>query len=77
MLVEDCPRLNATTTSLIGKVLPSSLESSTSDRQYLHGSRFVVEADHSPLKALLKSRDLTGWLARWALVVQSYDCEVR
>lgn len=44
--------------------------------QYLHGSRFVKEADHSPLKALLKSRDLTGRLARSALVLQSYECEI-
>jgi hypothetical protein len=32
-------------------------------RPYLHGSHFVVETDHAPLKALKTSRDLTGRLA--------------
>ena len=46
-------------------------------RPYLHGSHFTVETDHAPLKALRTSRDLTGRLARWALVLQSYDCTIR
>lgn len=45
-------------------------------RPYLHGTSFVIETDHAPLKALLKSRDLTGRLARWALILQEYDCDI-
>ena len=43
-------------------------------RLYLHGSHFTMETDHAPLKALQTSRNFTGRLARWALVIQSYDC---
>ena len=43
---------------------------------YQHGSHFTVEMDHAPLKALRTSRDLTGRLARWTLVLQSYDCTI-
>jgi hypothetical protein len=43
---------------------------------YLHGSHFTVETNHAPLKALQTSRELTRRLARWALVLQSYDCTI-
>ena len=32
-------------------------------RSYLHGSKFVIERHHAPLKALMRSRDFTGRLA--------------
>jgi hypothetical protein len=46
-------------------------------RPYLHGSHFVVEIDHAPLKALKTSRYLSGRLARWALILQSYNYEIK
>jgi hypothetical protein len=45
-------------------------------RPYLHGSHFTIETDHAPLKVLQTSRELTGRLARWALILQSYDCTI-
>ena len=45
-------------------------------RPYLHGTSFVIETHHAPLKALLKSRDLTRRLAQWALILQEYDCDI-
>lgn len=43
---------------------------------YLHGSKFTIETYHALPKALLKSRDFTGRLARWALLLQGYDCDI-
>lgn len=34
---------------------------------------FLIEIDHSPLKALFKSCNLTCRLAWWALVLQTYN----
>ena len=38
-------------------------------RPYLHGAHFIIETNHAPLKALKTSRELTGRLARWALIL--------
>ena len=43
---------------------------------YLHGSRFTIETNHASLCALITSRDLKGHLARWAVILQSYYCEI-
>lgn len=45
-------------------------------RAYLHGSKFKIETDHAPLRALMRSRDLTGRMARWVLILQAYDCDI-
>jgi hypothetical protein len=45
-------------------------------RQFIMGSKFIVQTDHRALQWLKKSRDLSGRLARWALLLQEYDFEV-
>ena len=48
-------------------------------RPYLHGAKFTIEINHAVIRALTKSRDFTERLAlilRWALILQSYDCEI-
>ena len=43
---------------------------------YLSGKRFFVHTDHGSLSWLMKVRDPTGRLARWALQLQQYDFEI-
>ena len=45
-------------------------------RVYLHGTKFIVIADHSALKWLMTINDPTGRLARWSLYLQAYDFEI-
>lgn len=45
-------------------------------RPYLYGRRFVVVTDHSALKWLMTSPNLTGKLHRWAIGLQQYDFSV-
>ena len=49
-------------------------------RRYLHGSRFLVETDHSALQWLLnqptKEND-NKRIIRWKLMLQEYDFEVK
>ena len=40
---------------------------------YFHDSLFMVEIDHILSKALQTSMDLIEQLAKWTLVIQSYD----
>lgn len=42
-------------------------------RIYLHGAKFRIITDHQPLQWLMRSRNLTGQYARWALCLQEYD----
>jgi RNase H-like domain found in reverse transcriptase len=42
-------------------------------RPYLEGLHFTICTDHSALKWLLSARDHTGCLARWALVLSTFD----
>ena len=46
-------------------------------RQYLWGSKFILQTDHAALRWLMQTKDLTGRLARWALKLQEHDFEVR
>ncbi|KAE8973500.1 hypothetical protein PR001_g26291, partial [Phytophthora rubi] len=45
-------------------------------RPYLYDRRFTIVTDHSALKWLMKSPNLTGKLHRWALTLQEYEFEV-
>ena len=43
---------------------------------YLYGGKFYVHSDHGSLSWLMKVKDPTGRLARWALQLQQYDFEI-
>jgi hypothetical protein len=45
-------------------------------RGYLEGARVIVASDHQPLKWLMSLRSPSGRLARWALLLQSFDLHV-
>ena len=44
---------------------------------YLYGRKFVLHTDHHSLKWLMSISDPCGRLARWSLLVQQYDFEIR
>ncbi|GMF52776.1 unnamed protein product [Phytophthora fragariaefolia] len=46
-------------------------------RPYLYGRRFTIITDHSALKWLMSSPNLTGILHRWALALQERDFDVQ
>ena len=43
---------------------------------YLYGRKFQVLSDHKPLRELLKKKDTSAKLARWALCLQDYDIDI-
>ena len=43
---------------------------------YLHGRRFQVLSDHKPLRELLRKKETSAKLARWALCLQDYDIAI-
>ncbi|KAE9274278.1 hypothetical protein PF001_g27128 [Phytophthora fragariae] len=45
-------------------------------RPYLYGRKFTIVTDHSALKWLMTSPNLTGKLHRWALTLQEFDFDV-
>jgi len=46
-------------------------------RHYLHGLHFTLVTDHQPLKWLMGTPDLSGKHARWALILQEFEFEVK
>jgi hypothetical protein len=50
-------------------------------RPYLYGKHFTIYTDHSALQWLLKLKaiknGLTGRMARWQLILQPYDYEIK
>lgn len=49
-------------------------------RPYLHGRKFVIFTDHEALRVLNKpvdASDQTGQAARWTLILQGFDFEIR
>ena len=44
---------------------------------YLYGRKFVLHTDHHSLKWLMSISDPTGRLARWSLLVQQYDFDIK
>eukprot|EP00794_Sanderia_malayensis_P011456 gene11456-12653_t len=45
-------------------------------RPYVYGSKFYVHTDHSSLSWLMKMKDPTGRLTRWALLLQQFDFDI-
>ncbi len=46
-------------------------------QSYLYGRKFTVHTDHNALKWLMQIRDPTGRLARWSLLLQQFDFEIK
>jgi hypothetical protein len=44
---------------------------------YLYGRKFLLYIDHRPLEWLMTSQTVTGMHARWALMLQEFDFEVK
>ena len=49
----------------------------TKFRHYLLGRKFTFHVDHSALLYLVNKQALTGWLARWMLLLQEFDFEIQ
>jgi hypothetical protein len=78
MLVDLPVLLNETTLQLNSNVL---LLFVNYFRPYLYGKHFTIYTDHSALQWLLKLKTikngLTGRMARWQLILQPYDYEIK
>lgn len=46
-------------------------------RPYIEGQKFVVVTDHASLQWLMRQRDLSGRLAKWALKLQGYSFSIK
>lgn len=44
---------------------------------YIHGRHFILHTDHHSLKWLMNIADPVGRLARWSLLIQQHDFEIR
>ena len=71
------------------KLLPAEKNYSVTEREalaavvgvkyfqpYLYGRKFTIHTDHNAVRWLMKIREPTGRLARWALLLQQYDFEI-
>jgi hypothetical protein len=45
-------------------------------RHYLLGYKVIFHTDHDSLKYLVNKPDLSGWIARWILLLQEFNYEV-
>lgn len=45
-------------------------------RIYIEGHEFIIVTDHASLKWLMRQKDLSGRLARWALKLQGYNFNI-
>ena len=43
---------------------------------YLYGSQFEIVFDHESIKWFMQNHDLKGRKARWAEILQEYDCKL-
>ena len=43
---------------------------------YISGTNFTIVTDHRPLEYIMSKKEPTGRLARWALLLQSYDMTI-
>ena len=46
-------------------------------RHYLYGAQFEIVFDHESIKWFMNQTDLKGRKARWAEILQEYDCKLR
>jgi len=46
-------------------------------RAYIEGQDFVVVTDHESLQWLMKQKDLSGRIARWAIRLQGFSFEIK
>jgi site-specific DNA-cytosine methylase len=44
---------------------------------YLKGAKFTLVTDHQPLTFLMTNNNLQGQYARWSLILQEYDFEIK
>ena len=45
-------------------------------RHYLYGTKFEVVFDHESIKWFSTQKDLRGCKARWAEILQNFDCQL-
>lgn len=46
-------------------------------QSYLYGRHFTIYTDHNALKWLMTLKEPTGRLARWSVLLQQYDFEIK
>jgi transposase InsO family protein len=46
-------------------------------RQHLQGTAFELVTDHQPLLWIMKAKQLSGQYARWQMMLQEYDFEIK
>ena len=46
-------------------------------KHYLLGKRFLIRADHSALKSLMKTKDPEGQTARWLEALACFNFEIQ
>ncbi|OMH82883.1 Retrovirus-related Pol polyprotein from transposon, partial [Zancudomyces culisetae] len=48
----------------------------TKFKYYIWGTRFTIRTDHKSLMQLFNSAEITGRLARWAMILRNYDYDL-